>query len=392
MSETVLVTGGAGFIGSHLVDALVAGGYKVRVIDCLEPQVHGDLRIDGRWPDYCNPEAEFILGDVRDRHILKHALDGVEVIFHQAAAVGVGQSQYDIERYVDINIRGTAVLLDLLANEPVISAQLRKVIVASSMSIYGEGSYACPVHGVVNPMLRTLEQLSARKWDLHCPHPTEDTSSLGVASTCQRMLTPVPTHESKPLLATSIYAITKKCQEEMCLAVGRSYGIPTVALRYFNVYGSRQALSNPYTGVAAIFSSRLMNRKRPVVFEDGLQSRDFVHVSDIVRANLLVMDRDEANFGVFNVGTGRGLTLLELIAALSGRLNGSVSPDISQKYRAGDIRHCVADIRRIRALGYEPQIPFEEGADELAEWAASQTPIDRFELASEELVKRGLAV
>jgi dTDP-L-rhamnose 4-epimerase len=375
MTEKILVTGGAGFIGSHLVDALLATGFEVRVFDSLEPQVHGGLRERGEWPDYLACNCEKILGDVRDRDALRKAVESVDVILHHAAVVGVGQSMYEIERYVDVNSGGTAVLLDLLANE---NHRVRKLIVASSMSIYGEGKYRCAEHGEIFPRLRSDGQLAARDWDMSCP-------------ICGQPAEALPTDEEKPLYSTSIYAITKKDQEEMCLAVGRAYGIPTVALRYFNVYGPRQALSNPYTGVAAIFSSRLLNGQPPVIFEDGHQSRDFVHVSDIVQANLLAMDREEMDYCVFNVGTGQQRTVLEVAEALSQHLNGNVRPEIAHKFRAGDIRHCFADISRIQALGYRPAIRFEDGVAELVGWVGSETAVDGFEGAREELVSRGLA-
>jgi len=376
--EHVLVTGGAGFIGSHLVDALIERGHRVRVFDNLEPQVHGPLREQGRWPEYCNPEAEYVQGDVRDRDALQAAMAGVDVIFHEAAMVGVGQSMYQIERYVDVNTRGTAVLLDILANETAIRDRVRKLMVASSMSIYGEGKYECPTHGAVYPRLRPEAQLAARDWEVHCPE-------------CGAALAPVPTDEAKPLDATSIYAISKKDQEEMCLAVGRTYGIPTVALRYFNTYGSRQALSNPYTGAAAIFSGRLLNGKPPVIFEDGQQRRDFVHVSDIVQANLLAMEKDEANYGVFNVGSGRPVTVVDVAEALSEHLQVPVAPEIVHQYRAGDIRHCFADTGRLSALGYQPGVPFADGMARLVDWVRAQTATDSFEGARQELVARGLA-
>jgi dTDP-L-rhamnose 4-epimerase len=417
----ILVTGGAGFIGSHLVDALVAQGHWMLVFDNLEPQVHGGLREQGRWPHYCNLDAEYILGDVRAREALHKAMQGVDVIFHLAAAVGVGQSMYEIERYVDANTRGMAVLLDILANDATIRRRVRKLIVASSMSIYGEGKYECPVHGVVYPKLRSNEQFAARDWEMRCSVHVGtlqvERSTFNVP-TCNAPLKPLSTDEDKPLYPTSIYAITKKDQKEMCLAVGRAYGIPTVALRYFNVYGPRQALSNPYTGVAAIFSSRLLNGKPPVIFEDGLQSRDFVHVSDIVQANLLAMVRDDVDYGVFNVGTGRALTIRDVANALishferkvwssqsailrlrSGQVRNPrlvLSPvkasEIVNRFRAGDIRHCFADIGRIEALGYRPRVCFEDGVAELVEWVRSQTAVDGFEGAREELVSRGLAV
>ena len=376
MTEKILVTGGAGFIGSHLVDALLRAGHEVRVFDSLEPQVHGGLREREEWPGYLAAECEKILGDVRDRDALQKAVTGVDVVFHQAAVVGVGQSMYEIARYVDANTRGTAVLLDVLANE---NHRVRKLIVASSMSIYGEGKYECPVHGVVYPNLRSIEQLTARDWELHCP-------------ACGQPVEPLPTGEEKPLYPTSIYAITKRDQEEMCLTVGRAYGIPAVALRYFNVYGPRQALSNPYTGVAAIFSSRLLNGRPPVIFEDGRQSRDFVHISDIVQANLLAMEREEMDYGVFNVGTGRALTVLDVAEALVQHLDGGVEPEIAHRFRTGDIRHCFADVCRIQALGYQPTVRFEDGVAELVAWVRSQTTVDGFERAREELVKRGLAL
>jgi len=376
MTEKILVTGGAGFIGSHLVDALLKAGHEVRVFDNLEPQVHGGPGERGEWPDYLAPGCEKILGDVRDRNALRKAVDGVDVICHDAAVVGVGQSMYEIERYVDVNTHGTAVLLDVLANE---DHKVRKLVVASSMSIYGEGKYRCAEHGEVYPRLRSDEQLTARDWEMSCP-------------ICGQPAEALPTDEEKPLYSTSIYAITKKDQEEMCLTVGRAYGIPTVALRYFNVYGPRQALSNPYTGVAAIFSSRLLNGQPPVIFEDGRQSRDFVHVSDIVQANLLAMEREEMDYGAFNVGTARPKTVLDVAQALSQHLNGRVGPEIVHKFRAGDIRHCFADISRIQALGYRPTMHFEDGVAELVGWVRSQTAVDGFERAREELVTRGLAV
>lgn len=376
--ETVLVTGGAGFIGSHLVDALLRQGHRVRVFDNLEPQVHGPLREQGRWPSYCHADAEYILGDVRDRESLRRAMAGVDFIFHKAAMVGVGQSMYQIERYMDVNTRGTAVLLDILVNDSAIRDRVKKVIVASSMSIYGEGGYTCSMHGPLYPWLRPRTQLARHDWELRCPD-------------CGQRLAPQPTSEDKPLQATSIYAISKKDQEEMCLAIGHAYGIPTVALRYFNVYGTRQALANPYTGVVAIFCGRLLNGKPPIIYEDGLQRRDFVHVSDIVQANLLVMTQDTANYRVFNVGTGRSLTILDVAKLLLEHLAVDVEPEFVQKYRAGDIRHCFSSITNLRALGYRPDVNFEDGVAELIDWVRSQHAVDRFDHAQQELLARGLA-
>lgn len=377
MAKRILVTGGAGFIGSHLVDALLLAGHTVRVFDSLEPQVHGGLRESGQWPNYLAADCERVLGDVRDRKALHKALEEVDIIFHEAAAVGVGQSMYEIERYVDINTRGTAVLLDLLANDRAIRGRVSKLIVASSMSIYGEGQYECPVHGRVYPKVRTGQQLAARDWEMHCPQ-------------CEQPTRPLPTDEDKPLHSTSIYAISKKDQEEMCLVTGRAYGLPVVALRYFNTYGPRQALSNPYTGVAAIFCGRLLNGHAPVIFEDGLQSRDFVHVSDIVQANLLAMEQAEMDYGVFNVGTGRPLTVLEVATTLGQLLGSQEMAEVVYKFRAGDIRHCYADVRRIEMLGYRPTVRFEAGAAELVEWVRSQTAGDSFGDATRALTERNL--
>lgn len=375
MSERILVTGGAGFIGSHLVDALLQAGHYVRVFDNLEPQVHGGLREQGRWPDYVSGECEKILGDVRDRDALKRAVDGIDVILHHAAAVGVGQSMYEVRRYVDVNTLGTATLLDILAND---EHRVRKLIVASSMSIYGEGAYECVRHGAVFPRLRPGEQLARREWEMLCPQ-------------CGQVVKPIPTSEEKPLFSTSIYALSKKDQEEMCLCVGRAYGIPTVALRYFNVYGARQALSNPYTGVAAIFSARLLNDNPPLIFEDGLQSRDFVHVSDIVQANLLAMQNAAADYDCFNVGVGRPITILQVAQVLGQALGKAIRPAVVNKFREGDIRHCLSDISKARrVLGYSPRVSFEDGMRELAAWVRQQQAEDRVALAAGELEKRKL--
>jgi dTDP-L-rhamnose 4-epimerase len=370
--ERVLVTGGAGFIGSHLVDALVERGTQVRILDSLEPQVHGPSR---QAPTYLNPAAELVVGNVRDRDRLFAALEGVQVVFHLAAAVGVAQSMYEIERYVSANTLGTAVLLDILANQ---NPGVRKLVVASSMSLYGEGSYRCPRCGPMEAPQRTDEQMSRSQWDPLCP-------------SCGTALEATPTPEGKPLQPTSIYAISKKDQEEMSLCVGKAYGIPVVALRFFNVYGPRQALSNPYTGAAAIFSSRAMNGKPPLVYEDGLQSRDFVHVSDVAQALILAMESGAANYGVFNVGTGRALPIMKMADLICRRVGPpGLRPQVAMKYRKGDIRHCYADISRLGALGYRPRVAFEDGIRDLVDWVVTQSAEDRLEMASEELKRRGL--
>lgn len=367
----VLVTGGAGFVGSHLVDALVERGHAVRVLDSLEAQVHGDAR---RPPSYLNPQAELVVGDVRDRAAVDRALDGVEAVFHQAAAVGVGQSMYEIERYVSANTLGGAVLLEAIVEH---RDRIARVVVASSMSIYGEGAYRDADGNPAHPRLRPTSQLERREWELR--------DAEG------RPLTAVPTSEDKPLQPTSIYAVTKRDHEEMFLAVGAAYDVPTVALRYFNIYGTRQALSNPYTGVMAIFSSRLLNRHRPLIFEDGRQSRDFVHVSDIVQANLLALEREAAVGGVYNVGTGRPTSVLDVAEALAVHLGFEEPPEIVQRFRAGDVRHCYGDLSRARSeLGYEPRVPLEAGMKELLGWLRTQRAEDRVDRARDELARRGL--
>jgi len=373
----VLVTGGAGFIGSHIVDALILHGHEVTVFDNLEPQVHGNTN---QPPSYLSQAAHFIHGDVRDRERLAHAMSGMDVVYHEAAAVGVGQSMYEIAKYTEYNSLGGAILLDIVVNEPAVRQSIKKLIVASSMSIYGEGLYECPQHGKVAPSLRPPEQLEQSIWELLCP-------------SCGQQMIPIGTPESKSLEPTSIYAVTKRDHEEMFLAVGRSYGIPTVALRYFNVYGPRQALSNPYTGVAAIFSGRLLNGNPPVVYEDGEQSRDFVHVTDIAQANLLAMEQAGADYEVVNVGTGRSLSILNVAQLLIERLQpqSNIQPVIEKKFRRGDIRHCFADISKIkRLLGYHPKVEFENGLEELVSWVRQQTAIDRFDQAKYELERRGL--
>lgn len=374
MEKKILVTGGAGFIGSHLVDKLIELGHEVMVFDNLEPQVHGDGQ---KIPQYLNKECEFIKGDVRNRDELKKALKDREIVFHQAAAVGVGQSMYEINKYTEVNILGTSNLLDILANE---NHRVKKLIIASSMSVYGEGKYRCVNCGVVYPKLRSLSQLKKGEWEMRCPFCNQEVQSL-------------PTDEEKPLHPTSVYSISKRDQEEMCLTIGRAYRIPTVALRYFNVYGPRQALSNPYTGVAAIFSSRILNNHPPCIFEDGLQSRDFTHVSDIIRANLLAMENKKADYEVFNVGTGWPLTVLSIAEALIKSLSSSVDMNIVKKYREGDIRHCYADISKIRdRLGFQPKVKFEKGISEFVGWVRGEEASDQFEKSRRELEERGLTL
>jgi len=373
MSAQILITGGAGFVGSHLADALLQAGHRVRVLDSLDRQVHGE-----RPPSYLSPDVELIVGDIRDPSAVRQALAGVEVIFHFAAAVGVGQSMYEISRYIGANTQGTAELLQGILDS---RSTLQKLVVASSMSIYGEGQYVCArCKQESAPGIRSLEQLKSGKWELRCPD-------------CEDVLSPIPTREDKLSSINSVYALSKRDQEELCLIYGRTYGIPVTALRFFNIYGSRQALSNPYTGVAAIFAARLINGQQPLIFEDGKQMRDFVSIRDIVRANMLAMQRPESNGEVINIGCGKAISVLRIAEILAGAMGKEILPTVTGKYRAGDIRHCYADLSKARRLlGYEPLVSHEQGFSELAEWLAGQHAEDKAETMLNELVAYGLAV
>ncbi|HWI41222.1 MAG TPA: NAD-dependent epimerase/dehydratase family protein [Verrucomicrobiae bacterium] len=369
----VLITGGAGFIGSHLADDLLQHGYRVRVLDNLTPQVHGG-RTDR--PEYLHPEVEFVLGDVRDARGMRSALEGVDAVVHFAAAVGVGQSMYEIEHYTSVNNMGTAVLLEAM----VATRRQMRLLVASSMSIYGEGMYTDAAGHPCMAEGRTLAQLEAGRWELRSPEGT--------------VLLPVPTPESKKPSLASVYALSKYDQERLCLMVGGAYRFPVTALRFFNVYGTRQALSNPYTGVLAIFASRLLNGNPPRIFEDGFQRRDFVNVADVARACRLALERDEAAGEVLNIGSGQSRTVREVAEAMA-RVMGreDISPDVTGTYRVGDIRHCFADISRAeRVLGYRPYVRFEEGLAELAAWLEGQVAVDCVTEAHSELAMRGLTI
>jgi len=370
----VLITGGAGFIGSHLADLLLSKGHEVRALDNLDPQVHGD---SDKRPDYLSTEVDLHVGDVRDHEAVARALMGCDALVHFAAAVGVGQSMYAIEHYTSVNSLGAAVVLEEVLRK---RDSIQKLLVASSMSIYGEGLYSCSDCGTFAPKLRPAEQLAARDWEVHCP-------SCGSPADC------LPVPESKPLYPTSIYAINKRDHEEMFLATGEAYAIPVTAMRFFNVYGTRQALSNPYTGVGAIFASRLLNDNPPVIFEDGLQSRDFIHVSDLVRACSMALENPKADGRIFNLGTGRPTSVLDIGIAIADRL-GKPSNDfvIRDEFRAGDIRHCFADISSAEeVLGFRTTINFADGVDDLCDWVSTCTSTDMVDKATEELKERGLA-
>ena len=369
-AKRVLITGGAGFVGSHTADALLAAGHEVRIVDNLTSQVHHEGQFS-----YIPDGAEFIHGDMRDKGQVQKAIEGMEVIFHLAAAVGVGQSMYQIADYTATNNLGTANLFQAILDT---RSQPEKVVVASSMSIYGEGKYLCAECGEMAPVPRPLSQLKEKQWETLCPK-------------CGQGLSPVPTREDKPLQCTSIYALSKKDQEEMTLLFGRTYGIPVVALRYFNIYGTRQSLSNPYTGVAAIFASRLMNRKPPVIFEDGQQMRDFVSVHDIARANMLAMENSGADGRALNIGSGQPVTIREVADELQRALGLTLPLEITGKYRAGDIRHCFGEISlATQLLGYQPKTRLKEGIEELVAWLESQQATDSVDAAMERLAAHGL--
>ncbi|MCL2449813.1 MAG: NAD-dependent epimerase/dehydratase family protein, partial [Polyangiaceae bacterium] len=368
----VLITGGAGFIGSHLADALLARGTRVRVLDSLVPQVHGP---DRRRPAYLSPDVDLVVGDVRDRDAVVRAMRDVDAVVHLAASVGVGQSMYAIADYTSVNSGGTAVVLEVA-----IARRLPRLVVASSMSIYGEGAYVDVRGRPAIAASRTVERLRRGQWEL------EDETGAP--------LTPVPTAESKTPALESVYALTKYDQERMCLMIGRAYGLETVALRLFNTYGPRQALSNPYTGVLAIFASRLLNEARPLIFEDGLQRRDFVSVHDVVAAFVAALESERAVGHPLNIASGSPRTIqsvAESVAAAVGR--AGLGPELTGSHRVGDIRHCFADIACAEELlGYRPAVDFDAGLRELAEWLRGQPALDRVGQARAELESRGLAL
>ncbi|UYC10535.1 NAD-dependent epimerase/dehydratase family protein [Xanthomonas sp. CFBP 8445] len=367
--KRVLITGGAGFVGSHLADELLAQGYRVRVLDNLCAQVHG---ANATRPDYLSAQVELIVGDVCDPATVRDALQDVDGVFHLAAAVGVGQSMYQIAHYTHTNNLGTAVLLEALVERPV-----QRLVVASSMSVYGEGAYVDADGTRVPVRERPLAQLRRAQWE-----PSVD----------GRPLQPVPTDEGKPAEPSSVYALSKLDQERLCLIVGQAYAIPTTALRFFNIYGTRQALSNPYTGVLAIFAARLLNRKPPVIFEDGAQRRDFVHVSDVARACRLAYESDSAAGLALNIGSGQAISINEVAQRIAAAMGiDDLPPQVSGNYRVGDIRHCFADISLARErIGYTPQVELQQGLGELVTWLREQTAADGIEAANAELARRGL--
>ena len=371
MPNSVLVTGGAGFIGGHLVSRLLDEGHRVRVLDSLLPQVHGD---GGTRPEYLADDAELVVGDMRNAEAVAKALVGIDQVVHLCARVGVGQSMYEISDYVGVNATGTGVLLQALLEHPV-----ERLVVASSMSVYGEGLY---LDGAGRPhaATRRREQLETARW--------EPTGPSG------QPLTPVPTPETKAPALSSVYALTKYDQERLCLLFGDAYQVPTVALRFFNVYGPHQALSNPYTGVLAIFAARLLNGRPPLIFEDGEQRRDFVSVHDVAGACTAALVSERAAGMVLNVGSGRSISVNEIAARL-GRILGlpELHAQVTGKFRVGDIRHCFADVSLAQeVLGYRPSVDLDRGMAELAGWLEGQVVVDRVEAAASDLAARGLTL
>jgi dTDP-L-rhamnose 4-epimerase len=359
----ILVTGGAGFIGSHLVNKLIEKGHDVTIMDNLTPQVHPRSQI----PDYV-PIKLFKSRDVRGKKFYNEVSD-YEIIFHLAAAVGIGQSQYMPKDYYDNNVLGTANLWQALIDKP---ENVKKVIVASSMSIYGEGRYLCKKDSWVYPEIRSDKQLAKHDFGMRCPN-------------CDSLIEHRTTPEYKPLSPTSIYALTKMEQEKMSLLLGKEYHIPTIALRLFNTYGPRQSLNNPYTGVAAIFSSMIKAGNPPLIFEDGNQLRDFIYVDDVVEAFIHAMNTDKIDYTACNVGTEEPHSIYEIASMLIDEYGVKMEPNFTDKYRSGDIRTCYADISQIRASGWTPKVSLRDGIHRLVEWSRSIKSEDKSEIAKYKL-------
>ncbi len=370
MKKHILITGGAGFIGSFLTDELVRQGYKVRIFDNLEPQVHNGMK-----PSYLNPKAEFVKGDVQDYKSLKKALDGIDIVYHLAARVGVGQSNYQIKDYSVENVGGMANLLDIIVNKKL---PIKKILMTASMTSYGEGDCECAKCGIVAPSLRSDAQMKKKDWRLYCPK-------------CDKKVTPISTQERSSFNNNSIYALTKNVQEEMLMIIGKMYGIPVTSLRCFNVYGPRQSLSNPYTGVSAIFISRLKNNNQPVIYEDGLQSRDFISVHDVVDALILAMENKKADYQIFNMGSGVPTSIKDIAVTLAMLLKKDIQPKMTGEFRINDIRHCFADNLKIKKmLGWKPKVTLKKGLKELIDWSKNEEAIDSFEKAEKELKRKRL--
>lgn len=374
--ENILITGGAGFIGSNLALELLKRGYSVRVMDVLSSQIHGENPEKSPLFLSIKDKVEFVFGDVRNREDWEKAIEEQDVIVHLAAETGTGQSMYEIEKYVDVNIKGTAILLDLLANR---KHSVKKVVVASSRAIYGEGAYHCVIDGEVFPESRVDALMTKGVFNPQCPH-------------CSGPLSLKATHEESKIHPTSIYGITKQNQEQMILVGCKSLNIPAVAFRYQNVYGPGQSLSNPYTGILSIFSTRILNGNPINIFEDGKESRDFVYIDDVVSATILGIEKEAANYQVFNVGAGIAISVLQVVESLMKQYKKEVAIDVSGNYRLGDIRHNYADLEKIKALlGYEPSVVFDAGVSRFVEWVKNQEiQHDFYNESIETMKKKGL--
>jgi dTDP-L-rhamnose 4-epimerase len=376
MTRNILVTGGAGFIGSQLSLHLVAKGHRVRVIDNLSPQIHGAREESSPLFRSIRGKVEFFRGSVTSRNDLLHVLPGIDTVVHLAAETGTGQSMYAIQHYSDVNIGGTALLLDLIANTPF---PVRKIVVASSRAVYGEGTYVCAQHGNVFPSSRSSEDMARGDFGVHCPR-------------CGMPARMAPTDEDTPVRPASVYGITKLTQEQMVLTVAKALGISAVAFRYQNVYGPGQSLSNPYTGILSIFSSRIRNGGGINIFEDGEESRDFVFLDDVVAATVKGIEHEMLLTDVFNVGSGVATDVLTIANTLQRMLGQTVPVKISGQFRLGDIRHNVADLTKVgAALGFKPSISVEEGLRRFVAWVKSeQIQSDHYEESLEELGVKGL--
>lgn len=374
MFKSMLITGGAGFIGSHLAQSIVERNCNVTVYDNLNPQVHGE---NAGFPLCLKRKGiKLIKGDITDKDRLRQTIEGIDLIVHLAAETGVGQSMYAIEKYVNINIYGTAIILDILANT---KNAVKKIVLASSRAVYGEGKYECHNCGVVYPPSRSLQQIENKEWQMKCPK-------------CREYVKSLPTDEDSLLSPSSTYAVTKHTQEQLIANFGKSFNMPYVILRYQNVYGPGQSLSNPYTGILSIFSTRIMNGQAPFVFEDGKETRDFVYIDDAVHATILAIENREIEKETFNVGTGGKTAVLDVANLLIKKLASCLKPKIIGKSRIGDIRHCYADLKKIRdVLGYEPKYDIHSGLADFVYWVKSQKQaIDLSGSANRELDRRGL--
>ncbi|WHY76925.1 SDR family NAD(P)-dependent oxidoreductase [Neobacillus sp. WH10] len=376
MSKKVLITGGAGFIGSSLALKLLDKGYCITVLDNLSPQIHGEDGASSELFQKIKDKVNFIKGDVVNSDDWRKALKGQDVVVHLAAETGTGQSMYEINKYIDVNVKGTSNLLDILTNE---EHQVGKIVIAASRAIYGEGMYHCSEHGTVFPVERLDEDMSQGDFEVKCP-------------ICRRNVELMATTEETKIHPTSIYGITKQMQEEMCMVVGKSLNIPVVAYRYQNVYGPGQSLKNPYTGILSIFSTIIKNNNNINIFEDGNESRDFVFIDDVVDATILGIEKDEANFESFNVGTGVCTTVIEVADLLKEKYQSGTEIEISGNYRLGDIRHNYADLTKIHEkLGFTPKVSFEEGIGKFVQWVNQQDVVeDQYQKSIDEMKKKGL--